>query len=80
MAVSNDKAVFGWAVLDGEIKVNTVAATRRAAIVNWLMTERRVIAFNDWSDTMIEDWWEKEKGEAEAIEVVVMMGGPFRDG
>lgn len=48
----------GWAVVQGgEILVKTVSDTRRAAIVNWLVTEAEIMVLNSWTDDRIEAIW-----------------------
>lgn len=48
----------GWAVVrKGFIDVRTVADTRRAAIVNWLVTEAGTMITNMHSDEDIEAIW-----------------------
>lgn len=49
---------IGWAVVDnGDIKVNTVSDTRRASIINWLVTERGCRIYNQMTDEQIERLW-----------------------
>lgn len=50
-------AVQGYAAVShrGEILIKTVSETRRAAMVNWLVTEGRVMVFRDSTDAEIED-------------------------
>lgn len=47
-----------WAVIskDGEIWVDTVSSSRRAALVNWLVTDR-FIALGPCTDEQIEKMW-----------------------
>jgi hypothetical protein len=54
----------GWAVLapGARIYVNTIAETRRAAIVNWLVTEKKTMVFTHNTDDDIERLW-KHFGE-----------------
>jgi hypothetical protein len=48
----------GWAVVkDGKIDVRTVCETRRAALVNWLVTEKRLFVTVFDVDEQIEHWW-----------------------
>jgi hypothetical protein len=49
--------VRGYAAVNyrGEILIKTVSATRRAAMVNWLVSEGRVMVFHDSTDAEIED-------------------------
>ena len=54
-----DNPAKGWAVCNplGFPKANTVAATRRAAIVNWLVSEAGVLIWNSDADSHIEKLW-----------------------
>lgn len=55
----------GWAILDrNHIKIRTVSDTRRAAIVNWLCTEKGVLVHNGTTDEQIEAAWHAECGDA----------------
>jgi hypothetical protein len=47
----------GFAAVDfrGQILIKTVSETRRAAMVNWLVTEGRVMVFRDSTDAEIEE-------------------------
>lgn len=46
----------GWAIVhNGEIDIDTVSGTRRAAIINWLC--RKCMIFNHESDEVIESKW-----------------------
>jgi hypothetical protein len=55
----------GWAVLDdGQINVRTVSDTRRAALVNWLVTERNILILAQTSDEAIEALWHEACGDA----------------
>jgi hypothetical protein len=61
-----------WAVVEGgKINIRSVSPTRRAAIVNWLCTEVKMLALNTATDVDIERVWEANKGSAEATKVVV---------
>jgi hypothetical protein len=48
-------------VCNDQIRPNTVSSTRRAAIVNWLVTDRRITVLADWTDDQIEVVWEGER-------------------
>lgn len=62
----------GWAVVeDGEIAVDTVSPKRRAAIVNWLYTRRKVMVMNYHSDEEIDKFWQEFKGDYQVAEVVI---------
>lgn len=51
--------VEGWAVIGrtGGISVRTVSPTRRAAIVNWLLTDKGLLATDVATDEQIERQW-----------------------
>lgn len=52
----------GWAVRNGaELYVNTISATRRAAIVNWLVVCGGAYVTNDHTDEQIEMLWHSVK-------------------
>lgn len=59
----------GWAVVSkGNILVRTVSDTRRAALVNWLVTEARVLVLTSWTDDDIETAWHKAcRGDTQTI-------------
>jgi hypothetical protein len=60
----------GWAVIQrGEIKVDTIAATRRAAIVNWLVTHIGRMVLNSHTDDDIEVMWRMSGGDLMALDV-----------
>ena len=62
----------GWAVTEnGTLKIRTVSDTRRAAIVNFLCTERHVLVLDDATDRQIEDKWQELRGKAEVLAVTV---------
>lgn len=54
-----------WAVVDpsGHIMTRTISDARRAAIVNWLCTERSILTTQLAFDRQIEMMWEKLKGK-----------------
>ncbi len=67
---AKDDVERGWAVFDdGKMLVATVSQTRRAAIINWLVTERAMIIFNENTDEEIEAAWLSMKITAECCEV-----------
>ena len=62
----------GWAIFDnGQILVTTVSPTRRGAIINWLVTERAMMVFNEDTDEKIEEAWQSMKLKAECCEVSI---------
>lgn len=66
----------GFAVADDTgILVKTVSPTRRAAIVNWLITECGVMVSNSFTEGEVERLFsthQQEKPGAEVIEVEIM--------
>lgn len=62
--------VEGFGVVDDTgLKINTISATRRAAIVNWLCTEAGVMPLKTSSDAAIEQMWTREAGDAMVVPV-----------
>lgn len=62
----------GWAVVSAEgIAVRTISDTRRAAIVNWLVTAKGFVATYKASDALIESMWIANKDGVEAVEVSI---------
>lgn len=63
----------GWAVIDnGYILVRTVSDTRRAAIVNWLGTERNCFISIHMTDEQIERLWFQFRTAAVDVEHVTI--------
>jgi hypothetical protein len=57
----------GWAVaVNGVIDVRTVSPTRRAAIVNWLVTHGKLVFAKD-SDEKIETMWSIDRPDDAAV-------------
>jgi hypothetical protein len=70
----------GWAVIQrGEIKVDTIAATRRAAIVNWLVTHIGRMVLNSHTDDDIEVMWRMSGGDLMALDVYPRAAEVYRD-
>jgi hypothetical protein len=66
------REAIAWAVIDGgKIKVKTVSDTRRAAMVNWLVTEREIYITANMSDEQIERLWFRHRQGAEIEYVTV---------
>ncbi len=65
----NVEKAEGWAVVSkGKILVRTVSDTRRAAIVNWLVTERQILVMASWTDEDIERMWHSSnRGDTQTI-------------
>ena len=55
----------GWAVINrhNAIEVRTVSPTRRAAILNWLLTDRGLMATHVATDKLIERQWELDSAD-----------------
>ena len=51
------------AVGNGGILVDTVHHSRRAAIVNWLVTRKDILVTANWTDDMIEQMWRSMRDE-----------------
>jgi hypothetical protein len=63
----------GWAVqAQDEVIVNTVAATSRAALVNWLAVACDIAVTKYTSDTQIYELWDKHKGEETILVEVII--------
>jgi hypothetical protein len=66
------KTEVAWAIVhDDQIDIRTVSLTRRAAIVNWLVTKRSVPIYNAMTDDHIERIWFQLRGTAAAEYVTV---------
>lgn len=63
----------GWAVTgdDGLVNVRSVSPTRRGALVNWLCTEKGLMATQKASDEDIERMWEANRGHSIVIPVSI---------
>ena len=55
----------------GEIDVATVSPTRIGAIVNWLVTKKKIVVMAGVDDQMIYAAWEQFKGTAGCVEVFI---------
>lgn len=65
-------ATSGWAVCIGNtVLVKTVSPTRRAALVNWIVTELKMSVFDTWPDDHIDTLFERQKGSAEIRQVEI---------
>lgn len=63
----------GWAVVDDEgLKVRTVSDTRRAAIVNWLVTEAGQFIVRNHTDEQIDALWDHERGDSRVTRVKIV--------
>ena len=55
----------GWAIdQDGEIVVETIGPTKRAAMVNWLIVKTGTVILNQTTDDEIEALFEEKRGSA----------------
>jgi hypothetical protein len=64
----------GWAVYDGgKIIVTSVSPDRKTAIINWLVTERMMMVFNDDTDEKIEASWQSMRLNAECRKVEISL-------
>ena len=65
-------AAQGWAVCHrDEIHLDTVAPTRRAAIINWLTTSKDIMALAQCPDDVLEKLWSTLREDADLMEIVV---------
>jgi hypothetical protein len=64
---------FGYAVADPDILVKTVSDTRVAAIVNWLIGKGHMVP-QHVPDHAVERAWERERGTAELVRVIITTG------
>lgn len=66
------REAIGFAAIDGgQINIKTVSDTRRAAMINWLVTERNVMIYNAMTDEHVERLWFHFRGTAD-IEYVTI--------
>jgi hypothetical protein len=74
----NEREAFGWGVTSNKgILVRTISDTRRAAIVNWLMTKGGTMVYRSTPDIEIERWWQELKpSDTEVIKLKVSPRGP----
>jgi len=73
-----DEKAEGYAVIyDDEIDVLTVSETRHAAIVNWLIVNRRTPIFNSTTDEQIEQLWNEHGGDATVAAVEINRALPL---
>lgn len=62
----------GYAVLkNGDINVRTVSPTPIAAMVNWLITDARILIIHGTPEEEIRRVWEKYREGAELVAVTV---------
>lgn len=71
---------MGWAVISGNILVNTVSETRRAAIVNYLVTKHGMAITNKWTDDDIERCWMHwgAYSQCQPVRISAAVGGPSK--
>lgn len=62
---------MGWAVRSDRVLLNTVSATRRAAIVNHLVTKHGIAITNLWTDDDIERCWTHWGAYSECVQVSI---------
>lgn len=69
------RPVIGWAVVaDQKIKIRTVSDTRRAAIVNFLVTDRSCFIHGHMTDEEIERLWLQQRQGADVEFVTISLG------
>jgi len=68
----------GWAVVksNGLIYIKTVSDTRRAAIINWLVTEKQIPIFAYHTDADVEAYWKHYGNYAECRQISVSLVSP----
>ena len=60
----------GWAVIeDIGLDLRSVSPTRRAALVNWLVTRKNMMATIYTTDEQIERMWDANRGDADVVRV-----------
>lgn len=67
--------VQGFAVvLNDKVNINTISETERAAMVNWLVVECKILIYSTTTDEQIEELWFKYRRRAliEIVEVVAV--------
>lgn len=70
--MSRSRTATAWAVIDHDgIKVRTISDTRRAAIINWLVTDAHQFVSSSHEDDHINALWDSEKGEASVAPVCI---------
>lgn len=69
---------IGWAVISGRILVNTISETRRAAIVNYLVTKHGTPITNAWTDEDIERCWAHwgAYSQCQQVRISAVVGSP----
>lgn len=75
-AIAKVREARGWAIvkeIDDSINVRSVSPTRRAAVVNWLCTERGLMALNTTSDDQIERIWRANKRGYDVREIALAL-------
>lgn len=72
----------GWAVVksNGLIHIKTVSDTRRAAIINWLVTEKQVRIYTYHTDADIEAIWKHYGSYVECRQITVSLADPLERG
>lgn len=67
----------GWAVVSAsKLYVRSVSETRRAAIVNWLVTEKDVCVMSYHTDAAIEEMWKFHGQYVDCREVTISEAKP----
>ncbi|MEQ1523382.1 MAG: hypothetical protein ABL936_19125 [Aestuariivirga sp.] len=62
----------GWAVFSGDTPIiTTVSPTRTAAIINFLVTEWRIMVLQSATSDQIEQAWQDHKRDFDVHEVTV---------
>jgi hypothetical protein len=70
--VSRSKTASAWGVIDHDgLKIRSISDTRRAAIINWLVTDAGQFISTSHDDDHINALWDAEKGEATVAPVCI---------
>lgn len=71
----------GWAVVksNGLIHIKTVSDTRRAAIINWLVTEKQIPICAYHTDADVEAFWKHYGSYADCRQIIVSLAVTSQD-
>lgn len=70
--MSKSKTATAWGVIDHDgLNIKSISDTRRAAIINWLVTDAGQFISSSHDDGHINALWDAEKGEATVSPIVI---------
>lgn len=78
---TNDIEHDGFAINQvggGGVQLDTIRTSRRATIVSWLTTRHQIRVTAEWSDDLVEDYWQQMRREHDfciMINVDAVLGG-----